>query len=133
MVVSTILAGATIGGYYMFAVIYRGRVYPEAEEDYQKLWHKIAHYFIEYRGALGSCLHKTVEGDWVAYSRWPDKNTRDASWPKEGEEPCETLSQEIQEVILSLKKCIDKDQPFQEICMEVVDDLLLKGDKQKTF
>lgn len=110
----------------MFAVIYRGYVYPDAEREYQKLWRQIAKYFIEHRGALGSCLHKTTDGSWVAYSRWPDKATRDASWPQEGEEPSETLDQEIKTTILSLKKCIDKDQPFQEICMEVMDDLLFK-------
>lgn len=77
---------------------------------------------------MGSCLHKTTEGEWVAYSRWPSKETRDASWPQEGEEPSENLSNEIKEVIISLKKCIDKDHPFQEVCMEVMDDLLLTKD-----
>ncbi len=110
----------------MFAVIYRGYVYPEAERDYQKLWHQIAQYFIEHRGALGSCLHKSTDGSWIAYSRWPDQATRDASWPQEGEAFSETLNPEIKAVILAFKKCIDKDQPFQEICMKVMDDLLFK-------
>ena len=110
----------------MFAVIYQMHVYPEKEEDYQKLWRQVAHYFTEHRGALGSCLHKTSDGVWVAYSRWPDRPTRDASWPPEGGELSETLSPEIQAAILSLKKCVDQSQPFQEIGMEVVDDLLFK-------
>lgn len=110
----------------MFAVIYHGRVCPGTEEEYQRLWNKMANYFIEYRGAYGSCLHKTANGDWIAYSRWPDKATRDASWPQEGDELSETLSPEIKAVILDLKKCIDKNHPFQEICMEVKDDLLFK-------
>lgn len=113
----------------MFAVIYRMYVYHEAEEKYQNLWRQIAQHFMEHRGALGSCLHKTTEGEWLAYSRWPDKTTRDASWPQEGEEPSQSLNPEIQQVILDLKKCIDKDQPFQEICMEIVDDLLFKKEK----
>jgi hypothetical protein len=108
----------------MFAVIYKGHIYPEAEEKYKKRWNQIATYFIEHRGAIGSCLHKATDGQWVAYSRWPDKETRDASWPKEGEEPSKTLTPEIQAIISDLKNCIDKDQPFEEICMEIIDDLL---------
>jgi hypothetical protein len=113
----------------MFAVIYKGFLFPGAEEEYKKLWHQLATYFIECRGALGSCLHKTIEGEWIAYSRWPDKDTRDASWPKEGEAPSQSLSPEIQEIIQAIKKCIDKDKPFEEICMEIVDDLLLRKEK----
>lgn len=110
----------------MFAVIYRGRIYPGTEETYQGLWHKIAKYFLEYRGAYGSCLHKTPDGDWIAYSRWPDKATRDASWRQNGDELSQTLDPDIKAAILNLKSCIDKNYPFQEICMEVTDDLLLK-------
>lgn len=110
----------------MFAVIYKGYVHRGTEEQYQTLWRQIAKNFIDHRGALGSCLHKTAEEEWIAYSRWPDKATRDASWPQEGEELSETLSPEIRTIIIALKKCIDKDRPFQEIGMEVMDDLLFK-------
>ena len=110
----------------MFAVIYKAHVHSDSEEEYKKLWRKIANYFIEHRGALGSCLHKTSEGEWIAYSRWPNKTMRDASWPKEGDEPSQSLSPEIRSTILRLKECIDVNQPFQEICMDVVDDLLIR-------
>lgn len=111
-------------GKKMFAVIYRGFIYPELEEEYQKLWRQVATYFINNRGAFGSCLHKTAEGEWIAYSRWPDRETRDAAWPKDDEPPSDNLKPEIQEIIVALKECIDKDKPFQEICMDIVDDLL---------
>lgn len=110
----------------MFAVIYQAHIFPGMEEAYQKLWRQIATYFIQHRGALGSCLHKTENGEWVAYSRWPDKATRDASWPS-GEGVSGMLSPEMHAVSAALKKCIDREQPYQEICMEVMDDLLLHG------
>jgi len=113
----------------MFAVLYKAHIHPGSEEEYKKLWNQIATHFIDHRGALGSCLHKTSEGEWIMYSRWPDKATRDASWPKNGENPSQTLSPEIQSVILGIKNCIDKNQPFEEICMEIVDDLLFKKEK----
>lgn len=108
----------------MFAVIYRSYIKPELENEYQRLWKNIANYFIECRGAIGSCLHKTEDGIWLAYSRWPDRATRDASWSGENA-PSETLPNEIREVIDKIKECGDPDRKLPEICMEVVDDLLL--------
>ncbi len=105
-----------------FAVIYRSYVKPEREAEYQKAWQVIAHYFVECRGAIGSCLHRTSDGMWIAYSRWPDQKTRDASWPGDNA-PSEELPPEIREAITTIKTCIDTKLP--EICMEVVNDLLL--------
>ncbi|MCE3044678.1 hypothetical protein [Legionella sp. 16cNR16C] len=50
----------------MFAVIYRSYIKPELEIEYQKLWNLVASYFIQNRGAIGSCLHKTEDGIWLA-------------------------------------------------------------------
>lgn len=110
----------------MFAVLYRFYIIPGAESDYQRLWNQIVNYFIVYRGAIGSCLHKAEDGLWLAYSRWPDKAARDASWPGEGE-PSESLPEEIKMAIVKIKTCIDQDRKLPEIWMEVVDDSLLKN------
>lgn len=109
----------------MFAVLYQSYINAGHEEEYQALWHKIARYFIEERGALGSCLHKTQEGMWIAYSRWPDKETRDASWPSGSTAPSNTLPKDIIDAIYALKECSDQGRKLPEICMEVIDDLLL--------
>lgn len=106
----------------IFAVIYRGYVLPGREEEYEQCWGTIAEYFVGHRGALGSCLHRTEDGEYLAYSRWPDRGTRDASWGDESEG--DGLSDEIKGVIEQLKACIDESQPRDEICMEVVEDLL---------
>ena len=109
----------------MFAVIYQGYLKPDREVDYRDAWNIIARYFVEQRGAIGSCLHRREDGLWVAYSRWPDKTTRDASWP-EGSKLPEGLPSEICEAILTIKDCIDQDRKIAEICLEVVDDLFLR-------
>jgi NTP pyrophosphatase (non-canonical NTP hydrolase) len=103
----------------MFAVIYRGFVYPEREQEYLVLWRQVAQYFIAHAGALGSCLHKTEQGEYVAYSRWPDQATRDASWGVGRK----VHRAEIETAAEQLKACIDRSKPYDEICMEVVDDL----------
>jgi hypothetical protein len=107
----------------MFAAIYQGYLKPGCEKEYQRLWKIIATYFIEKRGALGSCLHKSSDGLWVAYSRWPDRATRDASWPGE-DAPSEVLPPEIREAIIKIKDCIDQNRKIPDLSLEVVDDLL---------
>ncbi len=107
----------------MFAVIYQSYLKPGREGDYQKAWHQIASYFVSKRGALGSCLHKAEDGKWIAYSRWPDKATRDASWPGENA-PSNELPEEIRQAILTIKDCMDQDRKLPDICMDIVNDLL---------
>jgi heme-degrading monooxygenase HmoA len=107
----------------MFAVIYQSYLKPGRESDYQKAWRQIANHFVSHRGALGSCLHKAEDGKWIAYSRWPDKATRDASWPGENS-PSRELPEEIRQAMLLVKDCIDQDRKLPEICMDVVNDLL---------
>lgn len=116
----------------MFAVIYQLYLKPGREADYQAAWHAVAIYFKTHRGALGSCLHRTADGRWIAYSRWPDKKTRDASWPGEND-PSEALPLEIQNAILVLKDCADQERKVPEICLEVVEDLLLTPQSAAMF
>lgn len=112
----------------MFAVIYRFKLKPHQEAVYKSCWNTLAKYFIEKRGAIGSCLHKGDDGLWVAYSRWPTRAIRDASWPGE-DSPSEELPQFIQEVIQEIQ-CIKKEnedfEQYDEICLDVVSDKLLK-------
>ncbi|HVW99466.1 MAG TPA: hypothetical protein VHA52_03360 [Candidatus Babeliaceae bacterium] len=108
----------------MFAVIYRSYLKPCKELEYQQAWRRVANYFLEKRGALGSCLHRTEDGMWVSYSRWPDKATRDRSWPGD-DAPSQELPEEIRTAVLTLQACLDPDRKMPEIHLEVVDDLLL--------
>jgi hypothetical protein len=107
----------------MFAVIYRAFIKPSLESTYQTAWREVASYFIKHRGSYGSSLHKTEDGMWLAYSRWPDKATRDASWPGENA-PDDVLPEQVKNAIMAIQNCIDQTKKLPEICMEVVDDLL---------
>ncbi len=107
-----------------FAVIYRGYLKPGRESDYQNAWQCVAQYFIKCRGAIGSCLHRTSDGMWIAYSRWPDQKTRDASWPGK-DAPSKELPQKVREAVMIIQDCLDPDRKLPEICMEVVNDFLL--------
>ena len=65
---------------------------------------------------------------WVAYSKWPDKAARDASWPQEGEPASDELPAHIREAVMSLKQCMDSDRPFPEIHMELIEEVSLLHD-----
>ncbi len=63
----------------------------------------------------------------MAYSRWPDKATRDAAWPGDNA-PNEVLPLEIQASIKKIQAFKKENQDleiYDEICLEVVDDLLV--------
>ena len=112
----------------MFAVIYQGYLKSGREEEYLRAWRTVARFFVEHRGALGSCLHRGSDGLWVAYSRWPDKKTRDSSWPGE-DAPSGEMPQEIQRAVLVLKDCLDADRKVPDLCLEVVEDLFSLSEK----
>lgn len=114
----------------MFAVIYRGYIKPGRESEYQQAWNQVARYFVKERGALGSCLHRTRDGLYLAYSRWPDQATRDASWPQ-ANDTVGALPKEILHAISTIKDCIDKDREMPDICLDVVDDLFLSNHGQQ--
>jgi len=61
----------------MYAVIYRWRVKPDDEAEFQQRWHKGTNDIAANYGGGGSRLHKTDNGEWVAYARWPAKTERD--------------------------------------------------------
>lgn len=63
----------------MFAVMYRWRLKAGREEQFADAWAEMTDEFLEVHGGLGSCLHKSDDGLWVAYARWPNRKT----WEKE--------------------------------------------------
>jgi len=109
----------------MFAVIYQAYIKTGREGEYQQCWHKVALYFKEKCGAIGSCLHRTDDGLWISYSRWPNKATRDKAWPGDNA-PSDELPEDIRESIKIIQDCLDTTKKFPEICMEIIDDQLLK-------
>lgn len=66
----------------------------------------------------------------MAYSRWPDKKTRDNSWPGENA-PSEELPLEIRSAVLTIKDCLDSDRKIPDLCMDVIIDLFPSSDIKK--
>ena len=72
-----------------FVVIYRWRLHPDKEQQFQDVWSRNTPLIIERCGGMGSRLHKAEDGTWLAYAQWPDKATWERSysvpdWDPEG-------------------------------------------------
>jgi quinol monooxygenase YgiN len=66
-----------------FAVIYQWRVKAGRLHDFFTAWGEVTDALKRERGALGSRLHRTDQGTWMAYSQWPDR----AAWERACREP----------------------------------------------
>lgn len=62
----------------MFAVIYRWRVIPGLEAQFEAGWRAGTEAIAAEFGGWGSRLHKAGEGAYIAYAQWPDE----ATWKK---------------------------------------------------
>lgn len=58
-----------------FCVIYRWRFEPGSEERGIAAWERLTRAIARECGGLGSRLHRTAEGWFVAYAQWPDEDT----------------------------------------------------------
>jgi heme-degrading monooxygenase HmoA len=63
-----------------FAVIYRWSVEPEHEEYFRQRWRNGTLRLKRDFGALGSCLTRDANGDFVAFARWPSEAARDQAF-----------------------------------------------------
>lgn len=59
----------------MFAVIYRWRVIPGLEAQFEEGWRAGTERIAAEFGGWGSRLHKAGDGVYVAYAQWPDEAT----------------------------------------------------------
>ena len=59
----------------MFAVIYRWRVIPGLEAQFEEGWRAGTERIAAEFGGWGSRLHRTDDGAFIAYAQWPDKTT----------------------------------------------------------
>jgi hypothetical protein len=62
-----------------FAVLYRWRIDPAHEDQFRRRWLEATMELRERFGALGSCLSRDAEGNFVAFARWPSEEQRDCA------------------------------------------------------
>ena len=100
-----------------FAVIYRFRLAPEAEERFAAAWARMTELIRDHRGGRGSRLHRGDDGIFYAYAQWPDRATFEA----ETELPAEAA--ELAEIM----RAATIERP-PTIYLTPIDDLLVPED-----
>jgi hypothetical protein len=61
-----------------FAVMYRWRLKPGTEDVFKDAWARVTRTIRHDHGGLGSRLHRSEDGTWLAYAQLPDRETREA-------------------------------------------------------
>jgi quinol monooxygenase YgiN len=97
----------------MFAVMYRWRLKPGTESQFASAWAERTRAIASQEGGLGSRLHRSDDGWFVAYAQWPSRAAWEAFMAKSAAPtPAGTL----------MGSCIEtREVP---LCLEVVADLL---------
>ena len=62
-----------------FTVLYRWRLNPGMERQFQQAWEQATPLLMRQRGALGSRLHQAEDGTWFAYAQWPNRQAWERS------------------------------------------------------
>jgi len=62
-----------------FAVVYQWRLKAGMEAQFAEAWEALTAVLLAKRGARGSRLHRTDNGNFVAYAQWPDRGTWERS------------------------------------------------------
>ncbi len=61
----------------MYYVIIEFDVKPEQAEAFVTHWSELTEYIRDEAGGLGSRLHKSSDGRFIAYAQWPNKKARE--------------------------------------------------------
>lgn len=98
----------------MFIALYRWKVKPSHEKNFQEGWHRRTKEIYRQCGSLGSRLHHAEDDTWIAYAQWPDRQTYDAadSIPVIDNDARKLFRDSIEEA-------------YPDIYMSVIDDLLM--------
>ncbi len=61
----------------MYCVIYQFVVKAGSETQFENAWKGLTELIYEYEGSLGSRLHLSENGEYIAYAQWPSKDVFD--------------------------------------------------------
>ena len=65
----------------MFCVVYSFKVLPGKDQDLIDSWTNLTKLIYQYEGSLGSRLHRTPDGSYIAYAQWPSRER----WKESGD------------------------------------------------
>ena len=60
----------------MFVVLYRWKIKPELEKQFEESWSEVTKFYLENFDSLGSRLHRGSDGFWYGYAQWKSAEQR---------------------------------------------------------
>ena len=99
----------------MFYVIYQFHTHQGLEDEFCQSWKAMTELISNHSGGLGSRLHKSSKGEFIAYAKWPDRETWQSSSDK--------LPPQADEVRTQMRKCCSKVETLYEL--EALEDFIL--------
>jgi hypothetical protein len=99
----------------MFIVVYRWGVLGGLEDQFQRAWMTLTEEIKQDHGGLGSRLHRSADGSWIAYAQWPSREAWEAAGT--GQQAPSSARQQMAAAITSYEILLQ---------MEVVSDLLVR-------
>lgn len=97
-------------------MIYKFSVIPGKESNFLEAWKNMTELIYQYEGSLGSRIHKSDSGEYIAYAQWPSKEIYDNSGDK--------LPKDVDVVRSAMREaCSSIDAIYG---LEVLEDLLKK-------
>ncbi|HEY2388106.1 MAG TPA: antibiotic biosynthesis monooxygenase family protein [Candidatus Binatia bacterium] len=63
----------------MFVVVYRWTVREGLDDQFQRAWATRTEEVRREMGGLGSRLHRSADGSWIAYAQWPSRTAWEAA------------------------------------------------------
>lgn len=100
-----------------FCVIYRWKLTAGQEQAFGEAWEIMTRQLREHAGALGSRLHRSNDGTWLAYAQWPSRET----W-----ESAAVETDEAARAMATMSAAIER--RFDPEFLEPVADLLIAND-----
>ncbi len=96
-----------------FVVVYRWRILPGKEAEFEAAWHRVTVAIRDRCGSYGSRLHRAADGSYLGYARWPSE----ASW-----RACFAQGSPDAEGVAAMQRAVESREP--EIRLEIRDDLI---------
>jgi quinol monooxygenase YgiN len=100
----------------VFAVQYRWRLRPGTEDAFRAAWRAMTAAIRARHGTSGSRLHRTDDGELVAYAVWPSRQAWEAARAQPSSDP---------EAGAAMRACIA--HSYDATPLEIIDDLLAPG------
>lgn len=107
----------------MFVVIYQWRIRQGREQQFIDAWSELTKIIQEKSGSLGSRLHRTNDGRFLAYAQWPSREAYEAADVKRIPE-----AKKYRNILLNCAKRVQQDTH-----LIVLEDQLVRPDASRNL